>query len=301
MTAQGVRPAAPRSHAAPSAGGSSGGVVPPRAVGRSGLTGDGGKPPRRRRILPIALIVVGVALLLAAGGIFLSAMLGYQQAVETYDKLEEYAPVSDSEGSGIPVVDFAALQEINPDVVAWIYVPGTSINYPVVQGDDNSTYLNRLFDGTSNASGSIFLDTDDTAPGMVDQQTTLYGHHMNNRTMFYEIDDTTSQDAFDAIGDVYYITPETTYRCRPLMTSVVQDTYTDARRANFSDALTLTDYLNDMLGHAKAQVSDATERIASATQVLSLITCSSEIPTADRTVMVLTIEEETPTVSPAGA
>ena len=275
--------------------------MPPRSLAgrRAASDYDNGGRRKKRRILPIALIVIGVVLLLAAGGIFISSLMGYQQAVSTYDELTDYAPIEDTEGSGIPQVDFAALQEINPDVVGWIYVPGTSINYPVVQGDDNSEYLSLLFDGTPNASGSIFLDSDATAPGMVDQQTALYGHHMNNRTMFYEIDDTVNQDAFDAIEELYYITPETTYRLRPLMTSIVQDTYVDARRANFSDSLTLTDYLTDLRGYAKAQAADADERIASATKVMSLITCSSEIPTADRTVMALTLEEETPTVAAA--
>lgn len=250
-------------------------------------------------MLPFVLIGIGVLLLLAAGGIFVNAMLGYRQAVDTYDNLASYAPIADEEGSGVPEVDFASLQAINPDVVAWIYVPGTNINYPVVQGDDNETYLNRLFDGTYNASGSIFLDEADTAPGMVDTQTTLYGHHMNNQTMFYQIDDTRDQAAFDQIEVVYYITPETTYRCTPLMTTVAQDTYTAARTPTFSDAQALADYLSEMRANASAQASGVDERLGSVTRVLSLITCSSEVPTADRTVMVLSVDEELSTIAPA--
>ena len=156
-------------------------------------------------------MALGVILLLVAGFIFVRSLLGYRQAEETYGSLAEYAPVDDSSSSGLPVVDFDALAEINPDIVAWIYVPNTNINYPVVQGDDNSEYLYRLFDGTSNSSGSIFLDADATAPGIVDEQTPVYGHHMNNRSMFYEIDDTVDQAAFDKIEAVYYITRNTLY------------------------------------------------------------------------------------------
>ena len=178
---------------------------------------------------------------------------GYHQAEETYGSLAEYAPVSDTENSGIPVVDFDALQEINPDIVGWIYVPGTNINYPVAQGDDNTTYLNRLFDGTTNSSGSIFLDADATAPGMVDQQTPVYGHHMNNQSMFYEIDDTVDQAAFDGIEAVYYITRDATYRCTPLMTCVIDETFLEARQATFTDAAAFTAYLEEMHGFARAE------------------------------------------------
>lgn len=240
-------------------------------------------------------------LLLVAGGIFVHALLGYRQAEETYASLAEYAPISDSENSGIPIVDFDALKAINPDVVGWIYAPGTNINYPVVQGSDNTHYLTHLFDNTSNSSGSIFLDADATAPGMVDQQTPLYGHHMNNRSMFYEIDDTVDQAAFDAITEVYYITPEATYRCTPLMTCVIDETLVEARQANFTGDETLADYLGTMRGYARAEADDVEARMKSTEKVLTLITCSGELPGPDRTVMVLTVDGSTPNPDSAAA
>lgn len=285
------------------------GVVPPRSAAPTSASGTRyrqaapapakQRPARRRSIVPKLLIALGVILLLVAGFIFVRSLLGYRQAEETYGSLAEYAPVDDSSSSGLPVVDFDALAEINPDIVAWIYVPNTNINYPVVQGDDNSEYLYRLFDGTSNSSGSIFLDADATAPGIVDQQTPVYGHHMNNRSMFYEIDDTVDQAAFDKIEAVYYITRDATYRCTPLMTCVIDETFVDARQANFSDTHSLADYLREMRADMRAEADDAEERIATVDQVLTLITCSGELPGADRTVMVLSVDEQVPSLAVA--
>ena len=285
------------------------GVVPPRSAASTSAGGTRyrqaapapakQRPARRRSILPKLLIALGVILLLVAGFIFVRSLLGYRQAEETYGSLAEYAPVDDSSSSGLPVVDFDALAEINPDIVAWIYVPNTNINYPVVQGDDNSEYLYRLFDGTSNSSGSIFLDADATAPGIVDEQTPVYGHHMNNRSMFYEIDDTVDQAAFDKIETVYYITRDATYRCTPLMTCVIDETFLDARQANFSDTHSLADYLREMRADMRAEADDAEERIATVDQVLTLITCSGELPGADRTVMVLSVDEQVPSLAVA--
>lgn len=202
---------------------------PPRSSSHAAPS-DYTEPPRKKRrsIIPILLIIIGIGLIVAAAAIFINAQIGYKQASESYQKIEEqYAPAKDA--SGVPVIDFNALAQTNPEVVGWIYAPGTNINYPVVQATDNSKYLNTLFDGTSNASGAIFLDYEDNAPGMVDQQTTIYGHHMNDGSMFNVISDTTDQATFDSIEYVYYITRDATYKLRPLATKVVEDTY--AKRA----------------------------------------------------------------------
>lgn len=266
---------------------------------------SGGPAPKARRsprrALSIGLAVIGMALLVAAAGIFISAQLGYREAQGAYDELATYAPVSDSsaEQSGVPQPDFDALAAINPDVVGWIYVPGTNINYPVVQADDNSTYLDRLFNGVTNASGSIFMDCDNQAPGVLDQQTVLYGHQMLDGAMFNQVNQTQDQATFDTWQDVFYITPDATYRFRPLVTSLVEETFLDARTANFTGDQTLASYLNEMLGSAAAQAEDAQERAQSATQVLTLITCSDNIvPSPRRAVMVCTLEE---TARPTGS
>ncbi|MCI6264303.1 class B sortase [Collinsella sp. HCP28S3_F2] len=237
------------------------------------------------------LIIVGIGLIVAAAAIYINAQIGYKQASDSYAKIEKQY-VSDKDGSGIPVVDFDALAQTNPEIVGWIYVPDTTINYPVVQANNNSKYLNTLFDGTSNASGAIFLDCDDTAPGMVDQQTTIYGHHMNDGSMFNIISDTTDQAKFDSIEYVYYITRDGTYKLRPLATKVVEDTYAKARATNFEGDDGLTNYLSEMLDGASAVANDATDRAASATKVVTLVTCRSLSFSNTRAVMVLTPVEE---------
>lgn len=237
------------------------------------------------------LIVVGVALLLTAAGLFIHAQLGYREAKEAYDSLEQYA-VADNSGDGIPTVDFDELAKINPDVVGWIYVPGTVINYPVVQTDNNTTYLTQMFNGVNNGNGAIFMDRDDAAPGVVDEQTTLYGHHMNDATMFNTIDKTLDQAAFDKIGAVYYITREATYEFKPLFTAQVQDNYGDARTPNFTGDDSLKSYLERTLDQAKSKAPDAGARIDGTSQVLTLVTCAGDIiPRTTRAAMVCSLEQ----------
>lgn len=267
-----------------------------RATGTRFSGGTGGRGPRRRRgrrAVSYVLIGVGVLLLVAAAGIFLWAQMGYRQAAETYQDLTQYAVV-DSAGDGVPSIDWGALKAQSEDIVAWIYIPGTDISYPVVQGDTNDEYLRALPDGTWNNNGSIMLDCDQTAPGMVDQQTTVYGHHMNDGSMFWPIEQTLDQANFDAMTTVYYLTPQMTYKLTPLFIARVDESYVKARQANFGDAAALQQYLSDLRGSAQAEAADVDERLAQTEQVLSLVTCSGVAPADHRAVMVCTITEEIP-------
>lgn len=79
--------------------------------------------------------------------------------------------------------DLNALREINPDVVGWIWIPGTYINYPLMQGEDNDYYLNNTWNNVPSAYGSIFLEYQNS-PDLSDFNTIIYGHNMNNGSMF---------------------------------------------------------------------------------------------------------------------
>ena len=81
-------------------------------------------------------------------------------------------------------VDFDKLQEINPELYAWIYIPDTQINYPVAQHDsDQLFYLHHDFYGNEQSAGCIFSQIP-TAKDFSDQITVLYGHNMKNGSMF---------------------------------------------------------------------------------------------------------------------
>lgn len=260
---------------------------------RGGKSGRSGK--RRGNVLSNILIAVGVALLLVAGGLFVKAQIGYKKANDYYNGIAEMA-VKDSSGEdGIPQIDFDALKKESDDIVGWIYVPGTRINYVVAQGETNNTYLRHLPNGEYSENGTIFMDMDGTAPGMVDQQTTLYGHHMNDGAMFEPIDASMDQKVFDTFKKVYYITPEMTYVLKPMFTMQVQDDYVDARRTNFDSEKAFTQYLQSSLAQAKSSAKDAAAEVEKADKVLTLVTCAGQIiPRTTRAGMVCRVVDTIP-------
>ena len=105
---------------------------------------------------------------------------------ETIAVLKYRAPEPVEEDAGleeIKKINLAALQEVNPDVVGWVLIPGTKVNYPIVQGTDNEHYLKVTWDGKPYAMGSIVLECTNT-PDMTQFHTILYGHNMNDGSMF---------------------------------------------------------------------------------------------------------------------
>ena len=84
-------------------------------------------------------------------------------------------------------LSFGQLRDINPDVCGWLTLDGTAIDYPVVQGESNFTYLNTDVYGSFALAGSIFLDVDCDAD-LSGRYSLIYGHHMENGRMFGDLD-----------------------------------------------------------------------------------------------------------------
>ena len=93
--------------------------------------------------------------------------------------------------------DAAVIRELSDDAVAWLTVGGTNIDYPVMQGDNNSEYLNKDPYGDYSLSGSIFLDSRCDGK-FTDPYSLLYGHHMDYGAMFGALDEFIKPDYFSA-------------------------------------------------------------------------------------------------------
>lgn len=91
---------------------------------------------------------------------------------------------------------FEELQKINPDVIGWIRVNDTNINYPLLQTDDDDTYMNTDAEGKYSLSGAIFLHCGNK-PDFSNFNNIIYGHHMEKEKMFGDIGNFTDETYFD--------------------------------------------------------------------------------------------------------
>ena len=118
------------------------------------------------------------------------------------------APVEEDEYmKKLADINLEALRETNPDVLGWIYLPNTLINYPIVQGEDNQYYLNYTWDNKKSVTGAIFLEATN-APDLTDFRSIIYGHNMANSTMFGSLHRYSSRSYWEQYPYVYLVTDE---------------------------------------------------------------------------------------------
>lgn len=99
------------------------------------------------------------------------------------DIKEEKVNIKETKGIVRYRVDFKSLKEKNNDAIGWIKVKGTNVDYPVVQTENNSFYMNHNFDKKYNKAGWIFADYRNSLDG-TDKNVILYGHNRRNEEMF---------------------------------------------------------------------------------------------------------------------
>lgn len=187
--------------------------------------------------------------------------LNLPQAVDSDLQLEEL------------VFDWDALRALNPDVVGWIVVPGTNVNYPIVQGKDNEYYLYHLFDSTSSGSGAVFADSEGSAT-LDGQNNVIYGHNMFDGSMFSDLLMFTNQSFFDEHRTVYLCTPALNYELSAIATiKVLADA--PLRQFFFEDAAAFTTFMQETLAAPEAQSPDLQTSIAEAKSLYSLVTCET--------------------------
>lgn len=164
-----------------------------------------------RHVKEILILVVCLMIFGFSASVLFGIWCMYQEGVSEYQGLQEFAKEeTETDGTGAvkrkdqEVVDFEALREINGDIAAWIRCKELGIDYPVVQGTDNTYYLTHTFSDEEHISGCIFMDCINE-PDFTDDNTILYGQNMKDGSMFGSI----HQFRPDA-ATVYLYTPEGT-------------------------------------------------------------------------------------------
>ena len=190
----------------------------------------------------------------------------YEEAGALAEESVEHASIPHLENE----VDFAALQEQNKDVYAWIIIPGTRVDYPILQhGSDDAYYLNHTLEGAAGLPGSIYSERvhpkDFSAA-----HTVLYGHNMKNGTMFGSLHDYEEAAFFDGHPYVYIHLPERTYVYQIFAAVKFSDAYLPVYQ-NYGEEAGFNTYV-DELRNSPGQINREIE-VPYGSRLLTLSTC----------------------------
>lgn len=176
----------------------------------SKASGSGAKAKKgRRRLIPLIVILVVCLIAAACGGIFLfqQYQAGQQALVEQESAPKPETETDDEETLEPNPIDFTTLQSETPDLYAWIYIPNTNVNLPIMRSPvDDNYYLRRDTKGNDSVYGSIFTQSMN-ALDFSDPVTVVYGHATNNGSMFDDLRKYQDKDFFDQHPDIYIYTP----------------------------------------------------------------------------------------------
>ena len=159
--------------------------------------------------------------------------------------------------------------EISPEIqnqIAWLYIPETNINHPVMYSGDNEFYLHRAYDGSYLYAGSVCLDGR-CSPDFSGTVSILYGHHMNTGSMFADVEKFMDEAFFECHPYGWLFAANTTY-CVEFFSAARVD-HTDSV---YATELTLPQRM-DLLKEKSTQFREIS--VAENDRLLTLSTCST--------------------------
>ena len=256
------------------------------------------KAKKKKKPIYTILLVVAILVFCFSAYKLISIFSEYNAASSEYDELSQYGPqVTMSESSqgeelsqdemltqneawlnsvfGENQINFSELQNINSEVVGWIILKDTAVNYPIPQTDDNQYYVENTFKRQKNASGAIFMDYRNDS-SFEDRNTILYGHNMKNGSMFHTLPSYQEQAYFDAHSVGALFTPDGQYEIQLFSAYIVaaDDPYTQTQFSSDEEYMKFIDKIRER------SLIESDVEVSAEDKIVTLSTCTYEFEDA---------------------
>ena len=188
------------------------------------------------------LFCIGAALLIISSGVLIGLGLMTARAtpspspISSFFGLERWTDTTIDRDDGFVTVDWDYWKRINPDIVGWVNIEGTSINHPIMRAplDDPTFYLHHDIYRNYSVYGVPYLDTSDTQGDLLALNAIIYGHHMDDGSMFSDLASYSDETYAREHATVCLQTPAGKQRLRVAHACII-DGDTTEKRIRFSD------------------------------------------------------------------
>ena len=238
-------------------------------------------------IVSFSIVLVALA---AIGGL----LLAYKQQSDNYEQLAAAArtaapppsttPVTEAAEETQPVetepplptveipINFDYLKGENGDIIGWIVVDGTLIDYPILYDTTyNYYYLNHNYEGTTTGYGSIFV-LGENAGDFTDFNTVVYGHNMLDGRMFAQLHRFRDKNFFDSHGQIIVYTPERqlTYQ---VFAAYRRDNLDIIANTDLSTKELIDEYIESIYAQTDLAQFNPAPEVTSSDRIITLSTC----------------------------
>lgn len=243
-----------------------------------------------KKVIRIVALIICLAIIVYEGVMIYVDQKEYQVASDEYDEIRsvavDYIPEDEAEIVDYPVlnINFGKLEEINPDVTAWIYFPCLEISYPVVKESEVDEYLYKTFELEKNKAGCIFEDVMSDA-GFNGYHDIVFGHNMKDKSMFGRLKDLYQKGNESLLEDdpyIYIYTKDHVYQYRVFayyITKVGSGAYSVV--SNLDE---YKDFISFIQTHSAYKIPSDLD-LESGNSILTLSTCSGRAGGSQRFVV----------------
>ena len=256
----------------------------------------------KKKVLKSLYIVLVVLCLICIGVLFFLLVKDQEEEI-TMDKQQQMLEKSFIEDVTEPEtavevqkaelpIDFEGLMEENPEIYAWIRVPDTKIDYPILQheGEDQSYYLTRDIHGENNQAGSIYTEYYNNKH-FQDSNTIIYGHNMKNGSMFHNVRYFAEKEYFDEHEELYIYMPGKILKYQIINCYVYDDRHL-LGSFDLSDEAIHEAYLEEIM-RPRSMYTMIREGVELSTEdkLVTLSTCVANQPNNRRLLQAVLVEE----------
>ena len=224
------------------------------------------------------LLLVGIVI----GCLGLKQYLAERNAGKLYEELKvqmDVQPIIEMPTVGVEKmenpIDFDSLTAQYPDVYAWIRIPGTKVDYPIVQREgDNGYYLNHTIDGKKKTEGSIYTE-DYNNKDFGDANTVIYGHNMKNGSMFKTLHKYKDKQFLLDNSEIYIYQKDRVLKYK-IFAAYIYDSRHLMLSFDFEDKNIFQNYLDNVLTKRNMSSNiDTTVEVTASDKIITLSTCNN--------------------------
>lgn len=164
-----------------------------------------------KKAIRYILLTVCVCVFCYSAYNLINIYLNYKKIDDDYGELAKTYTEEKEEKESYLQINWDELLQRNKDVKAWIQIPNTNVNYPVLQGETNDTYIHSDIDHNELSAGSIFIASENEDP-FNDFNTVIYGHNMKNGSMFGKLKQMYESEKYKDSKYLWICTPNGKYR-----------------------------------------------------------------------------------------